>query len=236
MKQLLLIIIYFNTTSIYSQTLRDKEESMRPALWLKIPDYTNSTLKIDSLGYGDLPTEIEYRGVIVEAIQWVDNLGSNILLLTQTGAFSYKDTIGEEISRSELFAYLFQNAPKEKQYRKLWRLYDFENCFGVDMYAGFYQHSLTITDIDNDNIGEVTFVYKLSCRGGADPATQKLVMYEKNDKYMLRGETLMPAGDPKINSSNNFKADNKFNTSPTFLGFAKKRWSTIGLDDFKQFR
>jgi len=33
-------------------------------------------------------------------------------------------------------------------------------------------------------------------------------MYERNDKYMLRGETLIPAGDPKINSSNNFKTDN----------------------------
>lgn len=217
-------------------TLREKEESMQSSLWLSISDFKNSTIKIDSIGFWDIPKEIEYRGIIVEALKWTDSLGINILLLTQTGAFNFKDSIGEINAKAEINAYLFVKKNSEKTYNRLWKLYDFVICFGVDMYAGFYQHSLTITDLDKDGFAETTFIYKLSCRGDVSPATQKLIMYEKTDKYAMRGETLIRGGDPKINSTNNFKTEPKLKTKIDFFEFTKTRWSTIWEDDYKQFR
>lgn len=217
-------------------TLREKEESMQSTLWLSISDYKNSTVKIDSIGFGDIPKEIDYRGIIVEALKWTDSLGTNILLLTQTGGFTFKDTTGEVNARAELNAYLFTKKKSEKTFSRHWKLYDFIVCYGVDYYAGYYQHSLSITDLDKDGFAEITFIYKLSCRGDTSPATQKLIMYEKNEKYAMRGETLIRAGDPKISSKNNFTPEVKLKNKQDFFEFAKKRWETIGEDDYKQFR
>ncbi len=238
MRILFVIIIICIQTLTYAQqtTLRDKEESMKSTLWLSISDFKNSTLKLDSIGFGEIPKEIEYRGIVVEALKWADSSGTNILLLTQTGGFNFKDTTGEINAKAEINAYLFTKKKSEKTYSRLWKLYDLVVCFGVDMYAGFYQRGLTITDIDKDGFAEITFIYKLSCRGDVSPATQKLILYEKTDKYAMRGETLIRAGNPKINNKNNFTPDDKLKTKTDFFEFAKKRWATIGEDDYKQFR
>lgn len=225
-------------TICYGQkpTLREKEESMQSSLWLSISDFKNSTIKIDSIGFGEIPKEVEYRGIIVEALKWTDSLGINILLLTQTGGFNFKDTTGEINTKAEINTYLFTKKKSEKTFSRQWKLYDFVICFGVDFYAGFYQRSLTVTDIDKDGFAEITFIYKLSCRGDVSPATQKLIMYEKIEKYAMRGETLIRAGNPKINSKNNFTPEVKLKNKSDFFEFAKKRWETIGEDDYKQFR
>jgi hypothetical protein len=235
MKKLYVLFLILFSSSLFPQTPLEKEELMRPTLSLSIFDQKNSTVKTDSIGFGDLPKEIEYRGIIVEAVKWADALGDNVLILTQTGAYTLKDPI-EMKAQSEVGAYLFTKSKTDKKYTRQWKLYDFVDCFGVDMYAGFYQRRLTITDLDKDGTAEATFIYKTSCRGDISPGTQKLVMYEKNEKYALRGETLIQGGDPKKNSFNNFKADDKFKSQPVFLEFAKKRWATIGFDDYKQFR
>ncbi len=235
-----LIISIFLVQNLYSQTpfIDEKEKVMQPVLWLGIWDAENSqSFKIDSIGFGELPQEIEYRGVPVEIVRWRDTLGSNILLLTQTGAFNNKNSSGEisEVinDKAEINAFHFINSGNG--FKRQWKLYDFIECDGVDMYAGFLPHSLTITDIDNDGVAEVTFLYKLVCRGDASPAEQKLIMYEGSDKYALRGETRICLGELNEYYGGSFKADEKLLNKSDFYNFAKKRWELFKCDDWKSF-
>lgn len=48
---------------------------------------------------------------------------------------------------------------------------------------------LEVTDVDGDQIGELTFAYSLGCRGDVSPLVFKLLVLEGGEKYILRGET-----------------------------------------------
>lgn len=48
---------------------------------------------------------------------------------------------------------------------------------------------LEVTDVDGDQVGELTFAYSLGCRGDISPLTFKLLVLEDGARYILRGET-----------------------------------------------
>jgi hypothetical protein len=231
------VLLISTALTVHSQN--KEEATMRPAQWLGIWDYKNSiqSFNMDSMGYGDLPTSVEYRGIPVEAVKWEDKAGKHIVLLTQTGPFREKQV--EEVinEKAELYAYQFTYSDSSKTWLKQWKVYDFVECFGVDMYIGFYSRSMTITDIDKDGIAEVTILYTSSCRGDVSPATKKLIMYEGVDKYAIRGETVIcNATDLNQKKGDSDTADQKLKDKKEFYDFAMKRWNAFLCDEFKQYR
>lgn len=235
--KLILLLLLPGALLAQEDELLEKEAAMRSFIWLKILDVPNSPFfEMEKAGLGDLPVTFEYRGVIVEAVHWLDSNGENIVVLTQTGGFnaSKKDYEKDGVTaRCEVHAYLLNRADSNAEYSLLWKLNDYEKCIGVDMYAGFDTRSMTITDWDEDGLAEVCVIYTLSCRGGVDPAIKKLILYEGREKYAMRGKTHIPTEPLHISEGH---PDDKLKGAPKFLEFAKERWELFKEDEFRQFR
>lgn len=227
----------FGQTKIHKEKFRELE----PDIWLGIWDKENSdkTIKIDTLGYDEIPKAIDFKGTVVEALKWSDSNGENILIQTVTGHFVWKDYDKDSISymlqdKWELYAYLFQKNNSENEYKRKWRIYDYTKCFGVDWFMGFVPKATTITDLDNNGIAEITIPYVSICRGGMDPGTMKIIMYEGNTKYALRGFTMLvckgehPYGG-KFTESENVKEN------LVFSNFLKKHWHRNKCEDGKYY-
>jgi len=221
------------------------EESMRNSLWLGIFDKESSidTIEFEKIGYHDIPRELNIRGVMVEALRWEDRGGkSYILVLSQTGIFpvtvklkldNKKIKIGD---RAELNVYLFNARNKTARYKKVWSLYDFQDCSHMYIYAGFIRNSLTITDIDNNNIPEITFIYTKSCRPDeTTPARKKLFLYEGKTKYAIRGNTVFQPTDLSSDPTG-YKIGKKLQNNKVLKTFALQRWNSFQVDEFMKFR
>lgn len=187
------LFVLFQTCSILAQEDVDQLKQQHPAVAKVLFDQGNS-IPVKSLSYSDVPKYLDFRGTLLQALSWTDNR-ENLLLLTASGHFVKQNQEAgsdeyERTDQSELYVYLFQkqeNNPFELQ----WRVFDFNECFGVDWYTGFIPKSITITDIDKDGESEISLPYVLICRGGMDPGTMKIICYEGDSKYALRGETMI---------------------------------------------
>lgn len=209
----------------------EKFKQLEPDIWLGILDRNNSSpsIDIDTISYQELPEYPDFRGTVVEALKWTDNRGENILVQTITGHFRYKEynKDSSEFSTEDkwaLYAYLFQKSPGEKVFKTSWKVYDYITCFGVDWYAGFIPQATTITDVNNNGIAEVSMPYVLICRGGLDPGTMKIILYEGNEKYALRGSTMVMCETDQP-FGGDYKASDNLKGQEAFLKFLVKRWN-----------
>jgi hypothetical protein len=233
MKHKITILILIISNFSFGQTENHKEKfrQLEPDIWLGIWDKENSSksIKVDTLSYDDIPKTIDFRGTVVEALKWTDSNGENILIQTVTGHFTWKDYDKDSSDymlqdKSELYAYLFLKNTSNSDYKQKWRIYDYTECFGVDWFTGFTPKATTITDLNTDGVTEVTMPYVSICRGGMDPGTLKIIMYEGSTKYALRGSTMLmcesenPYGG-EFTESENLKAN------PTFKNFLIKHWN-----------
>lgn len=232
MKETITILILLIANLAFGQTEHHKEKFkyLEPDIWLGIWDKDNSdkSIQIDSLSYDEIPKDLEFRGTVVEAIKWTDSLGENILIQTVTGHFFWKDYDKDSTEymlqdKSELYAYLFQKKKGEETFNRIWKVYDYTECFGVDWFTGFIPKATTITDIDKDGISEISMPYVLICRGGMDPGTMKIIMYEGNTKYALRGTTKVACIEEN-KEEGLFNPSDNLSTNTTFLNFLTKRW------------
>lgn len=153
------------------------------------------------------------------------------MIQTQTGWFPWEDYDDADSTtymmqdKWEIYAYLFLKKEGESHYNKLWRVYDYNECFGVDWFAGFIPKATTITDIDKDGVAEVTMPYVLVCRGGVDPATMKIIMYEGTTKYAVRGETAICL-DGFDTYGGNYTLSEELDQKNDFKEFLILRWET----------
>ncbi|UOX33929.1 hypothetical protein LXD69_00085 [Flavobacterium sediminilitoris] len=234
MKKNLVLFLVFTFGLFFGQNKNHSEKfkTLEPDVWLNIWDKENSdkSIKIDTLFYDEIPKYLEFRGTVVEALRWNDALGENILIQTVTGHFNWKD-YDENLTdfmlqdKSELFAYLFRKKRSENEFSRVWKLYDYNKCYGVDWFTGFIPKATTITDIDKDGISEITLPYVLICRGGMDPGEMKIIMYEDNVKYALRGTTMLMCKS-KEHYGGEFEPSDNLKKESTLYDFLKKRWET----------
>ncbi|CAM4115275.1 MULTISPECIES: M949_RS01915 family surface polysaccharide biosynthesis protein [Flavobacterium] len=228
---LYIIFLYSIVTFGQTEIHKEKFRTLEPDIWLGIWDKENSnhSIVVDTLSYDDIPKVIDFRGTVVEALKWKDKQGENILIQTVTGHFNWKDY--EENStnymiqdKSELYAYLFQKGENENEYQRKWKIYDFTECFGVDWFTGFIPKATTITDLNKDGIAEITIPYVLICRGGMDPGTMKIIMYEASTKYALRGETKLMC-DSKNPYGGEYTESDNLKDNTIFKNFLLRHWN-----------
>ncbi len=107
-------------------------------------------------------------------------------------------------------------------------IYDFIKDCPVDYSINFFKESFSISDLDNNGVKEITFVYEIVCQGGIGPTKMKLVMIEGRNKYIIRGLRL-DVVSIKNNINPNYPnsiIDKTFNAAPkTFLEYAKEKWN-----------
>lgn len=173
----------------------------------------------------DVSSDIKYKGKIVGGAKWKDANGENLLIITETDIQNTKDKEGNEAISKELFAYNY--VIKGNENTLLWQINDFVKDCPLDLALNYNQNSLTVTDLNENGVGETTFLYRMSCKGDVSPDDLKLMMHEGKDKYALRGTTeLKYKVDGKTNKDGgDYKADAAFDKAPKgFLDYAKKQW------------
>ncbi len=189
---------------------------------------TIAQVKTNPILKKDVPASIKYDGKIVQAVTWNDTEGKHYIILTETGSFyttahnSEGDGEGGIYPSEELFAYHY--AETDDSSIRIWRVNDhIYNC-AMDHAAKFCKGSLAITDLNQNNVPEITFMYKTGCAGDVGPLTLKLIMYEGRNKYALRGNTQVFIDGMKFDPSS-YKVDISFTSAPSiFLDFAKNHW------------
>lgn len=193
-------------------------------------EVSNTLEQNESFDFKELPfskNEINgslYQGVIFDGKKWQDKNGLNYFFISEKTIEVQKenDETGPQVNTYEIHGYHYTvNTDKFKLVREV---KDFQTKCGFALDCGIFNKSLNLTDIDNNNIGEITFVYFLQCASEYSPYTMKLLMLENGEKYAIRGSSyvLYPGealygGDTKI--------DQSFNSAPKSLkDFAVKEW------------
>lgn len=229
-KYLVLLLFASVSTTLFGQSnsQEDKFRQLSAKVKMRIWDKNNSdkTMNIEVVKYDDIPKYLDFRGTIVECLKWTDGLGDNLLIQSLTGYF-----IGnEEEDKWEIYAYLFRKEKEKTIYKPVWRIYDYNECFGVDWYAGFIPAATTITDVNHNGIAEISMPYVLICRGGMDPGTMKIIMYEGDTKYAIRGKTMIYCGG-EYPYGGNYELSDNLEKETKLKNFILKQWNTHKCED-----
>lgn len=77
-----------------------------------------------------------------------------------------------------------------------WSLMDYSDCPEMDIAGDFLYKYVTVTDLDKNGHAEVTLPYHMFCGTGVDPHSLKVIMRDGDNKYAVRGESLIkePSG------------------------------------------
>lgn len=244
-----LISIFLLTTAIAACNSSGKKHSKEPMDDTARMD-NPSVQKIEPVKgtQADVPSSVKIKGVIREVWTWKDNSGDNILITSIVEPYNDKEKneYGEEGQSSELHAALYTN--KEGSYTQAWSVDGKEKACPFDITCDFAKDGITITDLDADGIAEVTFIYRLACRSDVSPAEMKLVMYEGQNKYMLKGLTWYGSPEDKFDVTEananletlpgykkteeeymktwgRYETEKEFaGAPPEFLTYARNRW------------
>lgn len=134
------------------------------------------------------------KGDVQQLLKWKDKRGENFLVLAVTGDLKsaaktslYGDDCEGGCSDRALYAYHFLGRDS-----LLWKVQDFEKACGFDNLVNFRPHATKVTDLDNDGVAEIWFMYSMTCASDVSPQTLKLFMCRGKEKYVVRG-TSQPA-------------------------------------------
>ncbi len=200
-----------DTAALQPQT--NRTEITTPAFTILPFDKTETTFK-DSI-----------KGALVKGLSWQDAAGEHRVLFTAIPVQLNKN----DLQSAAVNAYCF--IKNVNGWKKKWEVKDRIDACETDATCEFLPNSFTITDNDGNNAGEVTFLYKLSCRGDVGPDEKKLIMYEGVNKYAIRGTTVLQyagskqGGDKKIDASFNKAAK-------PLLDFANSQWDKFGTTKY----
>jgi len=202
----------------------DKKDSTTNANSGKPGDKSAPAFSLGSFDKKTNPLKDSVKGNLVDGAAWTDAGGEFTVLLGQTENKRVNSTQNQFI-----YAYCYKK--EGGSWKQQWVVQDkIENC-EVDATCEFFPGSLTVTDNDKNNVGEVTFLYSLSCRGDVSPDDKKLIMYEGSNKYAIRGSTVIELAGKKEGGEK--KVDPSFNTAPKpLLDFANQQWDKFGFHKY----
>ncbi len=204
-KKLLFIVLASLLISCNGTTKNKVDQTPQPS---DEPTNTINKFKILNTSVYDA-TKLNYDGDIVFKHIWQDQNGENIVLFTK--------------QERKLYAYHYAIDSEPKLLRKV---YDYEEDCEFDLFLEFIEKSFTVTDLNNDNLGEVTFAYKKGCISDVSPLDLKLLILENGNKYIIRGSTQIIMGEESYGG--NKEIDPSFDKAPDhFLSHANTVWQNI---------
>lgn len=161
-----------------------------------------------------------YIGDITTGKKWQDEAGINYFFVTEKTNIAQSDY--EDIKSYEIHGYHF--VENNGNFNLIREIKDFETDCDLILDCGLSNNSLELTDLDDDNYGEISFLYYLYCAMDASPSDLKLMMLENGDKYPIRGETYVNYGP--FSGGGETNVGDEFSNAPvSFKDFALKKWS-----------
>lgn len=225
------IFIVLLSVILFSSCKEDKKEEIKTTAKteseaIEDKDFVLTVEKIDSTQF---PSSIKYEGFIKNAVRWKDKAGDNIVITTETGYHINKKFQHEtDGSDAELFAYHFIVSGNEA--KQTWKVYDYISDCPVDIVASFVKNTFQVTDLNKNGIAETWLMYKTVCHGDVSPCDMKVIMYEGDQKYAMRGESKVAVGlldnGKEQYIGGEYKLDENFKKGPkVFKEFTQKLWS-----------
>ncbi|MEP7318632.1 MAG: hypothetical protein ABI921_07815 [Panacibacter sp.] len=182
----------------------------------------NAQIKTIALNKTLLPKAVEYSGEIVNAVRWTDKLGHHIVVTTETGETKSMSTENEDNRDAALYAYHY--LLKDDSVLLTWKVYDFIKECPLDLKANYIKNTFQVTDLDKNGKAEVWLMYKTVCHGDVSPSTMKIIMYEGNKKFAVRGTNRVKYSD-KDYTGGEYTFDEAFKNGPAiFKQFATQLW------------
>lgn len=198
--------------------------STTPALADDIPE----TVSVDTSG--KLPDGVTVKDVsgkedpkatfkVERVVSWNEGNGANVAIFATTTKTGQKDD--STYTSKSLHVATFNVVGG--QYKKIQTIIEAVQPCNLDLTARFLEGSVSLTNLDGDDKGELTFGYVTRCAGDVSPMSMKVLMLEGKDKHALRGESLIElVGSEPMGGE--FKADFK-KAPPALLDFAKTVWA-----------
>jgi hypothetical protein len=180
-------------------------------------------LKVSLINKKDIPSDIHFIGNLINAARYKDKEGKHIILTTETGETKAKGSDdGDDFRQADLYAYNYPiNAGKQTL---TWQMHDFVRDCPVDITANYIPKTFAVTDLDNNGVAEVWIMYRTMCRGDVSPANMKVIMYEGNKKYAIRG-TARIKQSAKSYDGGGYTLDPEFKAGPdAFKQYALQLW------------
>ncbi|HEY0668072.1 MAG TPA: hypothetical protein VGD22_07865 [Sphingobacteriaceae bacterium] len=188
--------------------------------------------KVTKLEKSNIPNNVQFSGNIIQAVRWTDKTGDNIVILSLTGKSRSKDAPDDGYNDGAIYAYHY--LVSQDSMRLTWKIYDFIKECPVDMFLYFVDKSFAVTDLNVDGKAEVWVMYKVSCQGDVSPIPMKIVMYQDNRKYTVRGVTRVQLS-PNEYIGGEFTYDHAFKSAPdVFRDYAAKLWSKHKIEKWEQ--
>jgi hypothetical protein len=132
--------------------------------------------------------KVPLPGKHIKSILVTDKDGLHLLVMTQLSGPSHTDRASERDERTDLHAIYY--ARTGDTWVKEWQIRDYSDCPDLDHSADFLPDAVTVTDLNNNGVAEVTVPYTLFCGGGVDSNDLKIIMREGSQKFAMRGRTI----------------------------------------------
>ena len=205
-----------------------------------------------------IPLSIKVKGKILEAWQWTDILGENILINSLVGPYDDKEKNenGEAGQSAELHAAHY--VKKDSSYQLIWQIDDGEKSCPFDITCSFIKGATTITDLDKDGVAETTIQFRLACRSDVSPAEMALIMHEDTTRYYLLGQCWVKSSpedqftvteknvnletlpgykkteEEYLKTFGRYESEKGFAGAPAeFLVYARRQWIKFAIESFE---
>lgn len=257
MKNLFLIIITIFFIQCKDKPNEKDKKVGKQEYMIKKTDVSKTEIEVKELTVSEVPNTIKILKDFVSAKEWKDVEGNNVLVIYRSNIKKSDESIDSENEKDVDF-FVVKYTKKDNKYEKIWSIHDYiKNC-SFDIYIGLAnENSVYITDLDNDGYTEVSVAYYLTCRSDISPSSYKFIIREGDEKYALRGTTILNVYRKDIDLDNfefdlskviklddfneelqtfgRYKNEIDFKTNSVFLKFAKKKWMENMFEtEFKQ--
>lgn len=172
-----------------------------------------------SIGKDELPRRARRSGTrLVRALAWRDAAGDNLA--------TFWRTLSPALGNARLQVDLWSSGEPGGAPHLMRTIKDAVMDCDLDLTAEYDESALGVTDVDADGLYELTFAYRLACRGDVSPATLKVVMLEQRDKYIIRGSDMVDVGYGEQVGGER-QLDEALERSPRFRQHAESVWAKI---------
>lgn len=176
--------------------------------------------RLDRVDMFELPDGFDFDGTLFDGYYWEDLNGTNYLFrsIEEPHLSENTDDDNFEYYDQTLHAYHYLEQREDGKKILLRALTDFVKKCGFDINCSFID-DVELFDIDQDEIGEVVFGYRLGCASDVSPSEQKVALFEFGEKYMLRGQSMVMGEGGDYEPGDEFEDCN-----PDFLELVGEYW------------
>jgi len=201
-------------------------------LFLSGSFFSQSKIKILPSEIVNIPKEAKFNGVAKKVVKWIDTSGEYIAIISESEESKKINAEADMEEKSkQLFAVCY--AIKKDSLIQKWKVFDQISSCPFDITISFIQNTFQVTDLNNDGIAEVWMMYKMVCRSDVSPCDMKIIMYQGQQKFAMRGQNKVKMTETEY-FGGEYKFDKTFNEGPKeFRDLAIKLWNKNSIENWE---